>query len=208
MSVFKTGACTVLHSSFEAKSSYLPALTLSTTIYRPVVGDAKYDHHMTHYPLFRENSPAHSIAAIKMIALQLKDCLHRTVICSHWGAWQGLWWLSSVADADSLQPLKGGIAMAAVEAGRGPGGVELLKLAAAQRMSTDARRAAFCVVMGSEDYIDASDRLLRLPLKVCLLRCSCLPLCLCVLMVMLLLFCLSLCSCSCLFLFELLLLLC
>ena len=78
--------------------------------------------------------------------------------------------------------------MAAVEAERGPGGAELLKLAAAQRMSTDARRAAFCVVMGSEDYIDASDRLLRLPLKVtsllqlldspcmlccCLLCCSC-----------------------------------
>lgn len=56
--------------------------------------------------------------------------------------------------------------MAAVEAEQGPGGSELLKLAAAQRMSTDARRAAFCVVMGSEDYIDASDRLLRLPLKV------------------------------------------
>ena len=58
--------------------------------------------------------------------------------------------------------------MAAMEGERGPGGAELLKLAAAQRMSTDARRAAFCVVMGSEDYIDASDRLLRLPLKVCL----------------------------------------
>lgn len=71
-----------------------------------------------------------------------------------------------MADADKLQPLKGGLAMAAVEAERGPGGAELLKLAAAQRMSTDARRAAFCVVMGSEDYIDASDRLLRLPLKV------------------------------------------
>lgn len=71
-----------------------------------------------------------------------------------------------MADADKLQPLKGGLAMAAVEAEGGPGGAELLKLAAAQRMSTDARRAAFCVVMGSEDYIDASDRLLRLPLKV------------------------------------------
>ena len=75
-----------------------------------------------------------------------------------------------MADTDSLQPLKGGLAMAALEAERGPGGAELLKLAAAQRMSTDARRAAFCVVMGSEDYIDASDRLLRLPLKVRVFR--------------------------------------
>lgn len=77
--------------------------------------------------------------------------------------------MPSVADADSLQPMKGGMAMAALEGvERGPGGAELLKLAAAQRMNTDARRAAFCIVMGSEDYIDASDRLLRLPLKVCL----------------------------------------
>ncbi len=80
---------------------------------------------------------------------------------------QGLWWMPSIADTDSLQPMKGGMAMAALEGGEGgPGGAELLKLAAAQRMSTDARRAAFCVVMGSADYIDASDRLLRLPLKV------------------------------------------
>ena len=80
---------------------------------------------------------------------------------------QGLWWMPSIADTDSLQPIKGGMAMAALEGSeRGPGGAELLKLAAAQRMSTDARRAAFCVVMGSEDYLDASARLLRLPLKV------------------------------------------
>lgn len=95
--------------------------------------------------------------------------------------WQGLWWLPSVADADKLQPLKAGLAMAAVEAEGGPGGAELLKLAAAQRMSTDARRAAFCVVMGSEDYIDASDRLLRLPLKVDKFACRfCIFLCCCV----------------------------
>lgn len=80
---------------------------------------------------------------------------------------QGLWWLPSIGDADRLQPLKGGLAVAAAAAGEhGPGGAELLKLAAAQRMSTDARRAAFCIIMGSEDFVDASDRLLRLPLKV------------------------------------------
>ena len=80
---------------------------------------------------------------------------------------QGLWWMPSIADTDSLQPMRGGMAMAALEGAEGgPGGAELLKLAAAQRMSTDARRAAFCVVMGSTDYVDASDRLLRLPLKV------------------------------------------
>ncbi len=97
-------------------------------------------------------------------ALALDCCLPE--LCPY--GLQGLWWMPSIADADSLQPLKGGMAMAALEGERGPGGAELLKLAAAQRMSTDARRAAFCVVMGSEDYIDASDRLLRLPLKACL----------------------------------------
>ena len=33
-------------------------------------------------------------------------------------------------------------------------------------MNTDARRAAFCAVMGSEDCVDAFERLLRLGLKV------------------------------------------
>jgi hypothetical protein len=48
----------------------------------------------------------------------------------------------------------------------GKWGAELLQLAAKQRMNTDVRRTVFCVVMGSEDYVDASERLLRLPLKV------------------------------------------
>lgn len=43
---------------------------------------------------------------------------------------------------------------------------ELLQLAAHQRMNTDVRRAVFCIIMGSEDYMDASEKLLRLPLKV------------------------------------------
>jgi nucleolar MIF4G domain-containing protein 1 len=42
----------------------------------------------------------------------------------------------------------------------------LLSLAAAQRMSTDVRRAVFMAVMGSEDAGEAFERLTRLPLKV------------------------------------------
>ena len=45
-------------------------------------------------------------------------------------------------------------------------GSELLQLAAKQRMNTDVRRAIFCVIMGSDDCVDASERLLHLPLKV------------------------------------------
>ncbi|DBA70559.1 TPA: hypothetical protein ACH3X2_011953 [Trebouxia sp. C0005] len=95
--------------------------------------------------------------------VQLKGLTWKKLLTS---SKKGLWWMPSITDTDSLQPMKGNMAMTALEdSERGPGGAELLKLAAAQRMSTDARRAAFCVVMGSEDYIDASDRLLRLPLK-------------------------------------------
>jgi hypothetical protein len=54
----------------------------------------------------------------------------------------------------------------------GGGGAELLRAAAAQRMNTETRRAVFCVVMGSQDYIDASERLLRLHLKVLLISTS------------------------------------
>lgn len=45
------------------------------------------------------------------------------------------------------------------------GAAELLRLAAAQRMNTDVRRAVFCAVMGSEDCMEAFEKLTRLPLK-------------------------------------------
>ncbi|KAK3002478.1 hypothetical protein RJ639_022122 [Escallonia herrerae] len=41
---------------------------------------------------------------------------------------------------------------------------KLLKLATAQRMNTDARRAIFCIIMSGEDYVDAFEKLLRLDL--------------------------------------------
>jgi nucleolar MIF4G domain-containing protein 1 len=43
---------------------------------------------------------------------------------------------------------------------------QLLQLAADQRMNTDARRAVFVAIMGSDDYVEAHEKLLRLPLKV------------------------------------------
>ncbi|KAJ1566458.1 suppressor of glycerol defect, partial [Cladochytrium tenue] len=42
---------------------------------------------------------------------------------------------------------------------------DLLQLAKAQRMNTEVRRSVFVVIMSSEDYIDAHERLLRLNLK-------------------------------------------
>lgn len=41
----------------------------------------------------------------------------------------------------------------------------LLKLASQMNMNTDTRRAVFCAIMGSEDAVDATEKLLRLGLK-------------------------------------------
>lgn len=81
---------------------------------------------------------------------------------------QGLWWLPTAAEAHDLNRLPGTTRTLAAATGGvdGDGGGELLQMAAAQRMNTETRRAVFCVVMGSQDYIDASEKLLRLPLKV------------------------------------------
>ncbi|PSC75596.1 nucleolar MIF4G domain-containing 1 [Micractinium conductrix] len=85
---------------------------------------------------------------------------------------KGIWWMPEATDAQPRQ-LGGGsaalqAASAAAAVGAGEGGLagpELLKLAAAMRMNTDVRRAAFCVIMGSEDCVDAVEKLLRLGLK-------------------------------------------
>ena len=92
---------------------------------------------------------------------------------------QGMWWLPTAGDTDALPPLVGAGASLAggddlevggsggrgLRPGLGDEGGQLLRLAAAQRMSTEARRAVFCVVLGSQDCADALERLLRLPLK-------------------------------------------
>lgn len=45
-------------------------------------------------------------------------------------------------------------------------GMELLSLASQQRMNTDLRKRIFCIIMGSQDPIDACEKLIRLPLRV------------------------------------------
>lgn len=42
----------------------------------------------------------------------------------------------------------------------------LAALAASQRFSSPAARAAFCIIMGASDYLDAAERLQRAGLKV------------------------------------------
>jgi nucleolar MIF4G domain-containing protein 1 len=71
---------------------------------------------------------------------------------------------AAAAAADSDDDYEG--AGSAAGAGAGASAAQLLQLAAGMRMTTDARRAAFVAIMGSEDCADACEKLLRLPLKV------------------------------------------
>ena len=72
-----------------------------------------------------------------------------------------MWWLTNTGELGKASPLPKSLA-----AEEGDWSAELLQLATQQRMNTDVRRTVFCIVMGSEDYMDASEKLLRLPLKV------------------------------------------
>jgi len=74
---------------------------------------------------------------------------------------KGQWWLSgdvpsTVANVEDV---------AAVTSKDVVETQKLLKLAAAQRMNTDIRRAIFCIIMSAEDYVDAFEKLLRLGLS-------------------------------------------
>jgi len=45
---------------------------------------------------------------------------------------------------------------------------QLLKLAAGMKMNTDARTGSVCGYHGQRDCAEASEKLLRLPVKVCM----------------------------------------
>ncbi|XP_010438438.1 PREDICTED: nucleolar MIF4G domain-containing protein 1-like [Camelina sativa] len=72
----------------------------------------------------------------------------------------GQWWLSGdlVVNTNTVEDVAQTMDAEVVEAQK------MLKLADAQRMNTDSRKAIFCVIMSSEDYIDAFEKLLRLDL--------------------------------------------
>lgn len=74
---------------------------------------------------------------------------------------KGQWWLSAdmPVSLQNAEEVASTIDKETLEAQK------LLQLAAAQRMNTDARRAIFCIIMSSEDYVDAFEKLLRLDLS-------------------------------------------
>ena len=72
---------------------------------------------------------------------------------------KGQWWSAVDTTArDDVEEVANTIDKEVLEAQK------MLQLAAAQRMNTDARKAIFCIIMSSEDYIDAFEKLLRLDL--------------------------------------------
>lgn len=71
---------------------------------------------------------------------------------------KGQWWSSVENPRYDAEEVANAIDKEVLEAQK------MLQLAAAQRMNTDARKAIFCIIMSSEDYIDAFEKLLRLDL--------------------------------------------
>jgi nucleolar MIF4G domain-containing protein 1 len=77
---------------------------------------------------------------------------------------KGRWWLvgSSHSASRNLQTMD---SEDSKQESRDSSMTELLVLAQKHRMNTEIRKAVFCVMMGSTDYLDAFERLLKLNLK-------------------------------------------
>lgn len=93
---------------------------------------------------------------------------------------RGMWWLPTAGELLEQGPLGGRPGVGVGVGGQqglltamandltldlGDNGADLLQLAAAQRMNTDVRRAVFVAVMGSDDCMEAFEKLMRLPIK-------------------------------------------
>ncbi|KAK4046926.1 suppressor of glycerol defect [Microbotryomycetes sp. JL201] len=77
---------------------------------------------------------------------------------------KGKWWLVGAAWAGDPLNDEGSAALA-VKVKDTSSDAKLLKLARAHGMNTDVRKAVFMVLMGSEDYVDACEKLLQLGLS-------------------------------------------
>ncbi|XP_053323689.1 nucleolar MIF4G domain-containing protein 1 [Spea bombifrons] len=75
----------------------------------------------------------------------------------------GRWWI--VGSSWSGAPMIGSSAAKPQQLPIGKVSAKIMELARKQRMNTDIRRNIFCVLMTSEDYLDAFEKLLKLGLK-------------------------------------------
>ena len=108
-----------------------------------------------------------SSAAVGDAAVALRALTYERLVDT--SAHRGQWWLPEAAGTQAwfaARAAQGAMDDRARRAGgaRATEGAELLEKAKAMRMNTEARRAIFCVIMGAEDFADALDSLLRLPL--------------------------------------------
>ena len=108
-----------------------------------------------------------SSAAVGDAAVALRALTYERLVDTT--AHRGQWWLPEAAGTDAwfaARAAQGAMDDRARRSGgaRATEGAELLEKAKAMRMNTEARRAIFCVIMGAEDFADALDSLLRLPL--------------------------------------------
>ncbi|KAK9323379.1 hypothetical protein V1517DRAFT_320590 [Lipomyces orientalis] len=80
---------------------------------------------------------------------------------------KGKWWIVGAAWSGNSEIAKKDldVDVAAVKDILDKAEPDWLALARQQRMNTDVRRAIFVAIMGSEDYVDANDRLMKLKLK-------------------------------------------
>lgn len=77
---------------------------------------------------------------------------------------KGRWWLPPPSGAGVPAGSGGTESLADVDADVANASEKILQLAASQRMNTEARRAIFCQLMDSGDYLEASEKLLSLKL--------------------------------------------
>jgi len=105
--------------------------------------------------------------AVGDAAVALRALTHERLVDE--GRWnRGQWWLPDATGTEAwfvARAAQGRSDSAARNAAASNDeGAELLAKAKGLRMNTEARRAIFCVIMGAEDFADALDRLLGLPL--------------------------------------------
>ncbi|XP_008279005.1 nucleolar MIF4G domain-containing protein 1 [Stegastes partitus] len=77
----------------------------------------------------------------------------------------GRWWIVGSSWSGAPMISKQGDTTAKHSTAEGQFSAKVLDLARKQRMNTDVRRNIFCVIMTSEDYLDAFEKLLRMGLK-------------------------------------------
>ncbi|XP_070784374.1 nucleolar MIF4G domain-containing protein 1 [Enoplosus armatus] len=77
----------------------------------------------------------------------------------------GRWWIVGSSWSGAPMISKQGTGTSKQSTAEGQFSAKVLELAKKQRMNTEVRRNIFCVIMTSEDYMDAFEKLLRMGLK-------------------------------------------